>query len=92
MTASDNVSSTQFPYAVHTQHGEERKHRVVRFPDYDSALEHAKKNDPDTDGSMVPNVDESFNDHPGYEKGLYWLRNNNYAVIIDERRTERPNI
>lgn len=71
-------------FTVITQHGERRTVKRKRFADYDSALTHAQSTNPDSDSSMVPNVDQRFVDHPGYEKGLFWL-GNRYAVITKKR-------
>ena len=78
----DNDMSTT--YTVHTQHGADREVHVVEFSDYDMALAHALANTPDSDGSMAPNVDDSYGDHPGYEKGCFWY-GNRYAVVIKVR-------
>ena len=67
-------------FTVHTQHGEGRSVRRKKFPDYDSAYEYAKSINPDTDSSMVPNIDEKFGHRPDYEKGMFWF-GNRYAAI-----------
>lgn len=72
-------------FTVFTQHGEGREARTVDFEDFDAALSHARSKTPDTDGTMVPNVDESLSDHPGYEKGVFWNKNR-YAVILKKGR------
>lgn len=70
------------PFTVITQHGEERKVRRKRFATYEAALSHAEANNPDSDPSMVPNLDEPHASHPDYEKGLYYAGiRNKYAVI-----------
>jgi hypothetical protein len=68
-------------FTVITQHGEDRKVRRRRFADYDSAKAHAEANNPDTDGTMVPNVDEKFAQHKEYERGFFSDGVNRYAVM-----------
>lgn len=68
-------------FSVITQHGEERQVKRKYFGDYDSAEAHAKAQNPDTDGSMVPNVDDKIASHPDYERGMYYANVNRYAVI-----------
>lgn len=70
-------------FAVITQHGADREVRTVAFADFDEAVAYARANDPDTDGSLCPNVDDVYAQHPRFEKGVYWLRNL-YAVVIRE--------
>jgi hypothetical protein len=77
-TAADDV------YTVVTQHGADREVRTATFPDFDAALAHAQATTPDTDPSLCPSVDEWIADHPGYDKGVFWL-DNRYAVIIKGR-------
>lgn len=69
-------------FTVHTQHFVDGsvQTRTQSFDDFDSALAHGRSTNPDVDGSMMPNVDESLEDHPGYEKGLFW-NENRYGVI-----------
>jgi hypothetical protein len=69
-------------FTLITQHGEERKTRRQRFSDYDTAVAHARANTPDSDPSMVPNVDTKHSDHPNYEKGFFW-HGNKYAALIN---------
>lgn len=74
-------------FTVITQHGEARKVRRRRFGTFEEADTFAASNNPDTDGSMVPNVDDKFVNHPDYEKGHYWPNHENrYAVIHQKRR------
>ena len=69
-------------YRLITQHGAAREIHTTYFPDFDSALVHGQANDPDTDSTMVPNVDDAFGEDPCYEKGLFWF-GNRYAVILN---------
>jgi hypothetical protein len=80
VAASDSLHPNQF--TVHTQHqrGEKTITKRSHFPDFDSALAHGESLSPDTDGSMLPNVDENLAHHPRYEKGLFW-HSNRYGVI-----------
>jgi hypothetical protein len=68
------------PYTVITQHGTERKTRRKRFPTAEAADRYAEANTPDTDGQMVPNVDEKFAKHPHYDRSHFW-HGNRYAVV-----------
>lgn len=77
MAAHDSLGHQ---FTLITQHGEDRKVRRKRFPDYDTAEAHARANDPGTDSSMVPSLDEKWSDHPDYEKGFFWF-GNKYAVL-----------
>ena len=77
MAAHEHLGSQ---FTVITQHGEDRKVRRKRFPDYDTAHEHATSNTPDTDSSMIPSLDPPHAEHPDYEKGYFWY-GNKYAVM-----------
>lgn len=70
------------PYTVITQHGPNREVRTRHFPTHEAADAYAETNNPDTDGSMVPNIDHSIGNHPNYSRGYYWPRHENrYAAV-----------
>ena len=71
-------------YTVHTQHGAKRTVQTTTFNTYESALDFANSNTPDTDCTMVPNVDDDYSDRPNYEQGMFWDRCNRYAVITKD--------
>ena len=75
-------------FTVVTQHGIGREVRTAGFDSLDEAVAHAKANDPDTDGSLCPQVDEDIARTFGeYEKGIFWLSaSNRYAVIVRSAR------
>ena len=75
-------------FHVFTQHGEGRETRKKGFDTFDEALSHAKSTDPDKDGSMWPNVDESLVGDD-YEKGVFW-HGNRYAVITNRANRQSP--
>lgn len=70
-------------FAVITQHGADRTVRRKSFPDWDSAVAHAKANNPDTDSSMIPSLDEPYASHPDAESSEYW-HGNRYAMITQK--------
>lgn len=55
--------------------------RRKRFATYEEAEAHAKAHTPDTDLSMVPQLDEKLAHHPDYERGFYFAKVNKYAVM-----------
>ena len=70
-------------YTLVTQHGVDRKVRNKHFSSYDEAVEYARANTPETDGSMCPNVDDEIVYQWSYEKG-FWIDGvkNRYAVLL----------
>lgn len=84
-----SVSALGAQFSVHTQHlvGDEVETRTAGFDDFDAARAHGAAINPDVDGSMVPNVDESLAEHPNYEKGLFW-EGNRYGVITGPNRRD----
>jgi hypothetical protein len=70
------------PYTVVTQHGPNREVRTRHFPTHEAAEAYAQANNPDTDGSMQPNIDASIGRHPNYSRGFFWPNGENkYAAI-----------
>lgn len=69
-------------YVLLTQHHVGREVRIALFDTFEGALAAAQSVDPDTDPSMVPNVDESLWTEHTYERGVYW-HENRYAVILN---------
>lgn len=86
---SESADTTK-PYSVITQHGANREERRRHFDTYGDAYRWAEANNPDTDGSMVPNIDPEYGEHPNYEKGMFWPESgeNRYAAIHQNR--DRP--
>lgn len=78
------------PYTVITQHEPNREVRRHHFDRYGDAVRWAEANNPDTDGSMVPNIDPEYGEHPNYEKGMFWPESgeNRYAAIHQNK--DRP--
>lgn len=78
------------PYVVITQHGPEREVRRTGFDTYDQAKAWMDANNPDTDGSMVPNIDPAYLSHPNYESGGFYAKTNRYAAIHHNPPVEPP--
>lgn len=76
-------------YVVHTWHdGDKNKgHRMMRFSDFDSALEYGEANNPDSDGSMLPQGAADIED-PHIEKGLFYYGVNKYGIITGPNGSE----
>lgn len=47
-------------------------------------------NNPDTDGSMAPNIDPAYLNHPNYESGGFYAKTNRYAAIHRNPPIEPP--
>ena len=75
------VMSNQPTYTLIRQYGVDRTVRTMTFSDFDSALAEAKATTPDTDGMLVPNVDDEYAYSPNYWDGVSWY-GNLYAVIL----------
>lgn len=74
------------PYTLITQHEPDRRAVTRHFPTWEDAKAAGEATNPDTDGSMVPNVDKSIGEHPEYESGLFWPRHENKYAAIHKRR------
>ena len=75
-------------YVLVTQHSKGTKR--VRFATYEEAVAAAEAINPDTDGSMYPNLPDADKiiaayDKRGieYEKGFFWGRTNRYAILFN---------
>ena len=92
-----NLSPDQFKpvnrYTVVTEHSGGKVKRT-KFDVFEDAQEHAKADNPETDGSMMPNLSpETIAKHEKrgleYSAGGFWLGNRHAAIFRDRKHPDR---